>query len=140
MHVAENRSVRKLVLRPGRNSQQPLEVEVLDADVELAVRVGPFASRPVRVDLDTVSLRVVEIERLAHEVVRRPSQWELLLEGATQHSTELFFRGQQDCEVIEARSARWARTQAGRCSQPQQRLSANSKRGRTRIAGKPGQP
>src|ERR1700674_961331 len=64
MHVTEHRRVRKLLLWFGCDSQQPLEIEVLDADVQLPVRVGPIISRPVSVDLDAIALRVVEIEGL----------------------------------------------------------------------------
>ena len=61
-----------------------LELLQMDVDVELGVahldnRVVPFpsAAGTVRVHLDAVALRAGEIERLAHEVVRRAVERQL---------------------------------------------------------------
>jgi hypothetical protein len=58
VHVTQHRAARELFLRRVRDSQQPLEIEVVGSDVQMAVGVLPLASRAVGVDLDAVSFRV----------------------------------------------------------------------------------
>ena len=102
VHVAQHRPAREFLLRLVRDSQQPFEVQVFGADVQAAVGVLPFASRPVRVDLDAVSLRIVEVERLADEMVCGAGQGQSLFEGPPQETAKLLLPRQEDREMVEA--------------------------------------
>jgi len=104
--VAEHGARRELRLRPAGDPEQPLEVEVVGADVEAAARVLPLASRPVGIDLDPVALGIVEIERLADEVVGRAGERQLLLERALEKASQLFLVRQQDGKVKQAGGVR----------------------------------
>ena len=103
VHVPEDRAGRELFLRPGRDAQKPFEVQVLDADLQPAVRILPLASRPVGINLDPVAFGVVEVKSLADKMVRGPGQRQSLFEGALKKAAELLFARQQDGEVIKTR-------------------------------------
>src|SRR5882762_9413040 len=106
--MPEDGSIRELALRIVRNAQQPFEVEVICADVQPAVWILPLAARAVGVDLDSVSLGVVEIKGLADEMVSRASHGQPLLERSPQETTQLFLARQEDGEVKQ--SGRMSRT------------------------------
>ena len=137
--MAEDRAWRELRLRLGGDAQQPLEIEVLGADVQAAVRVLPLVARPVGVDLDAVALGVVEIEGLADEVVGRAGQRQPLLEGTLQEATELLLAGQEDGEVIQAGGVRRSLPAVGQRGQAQDRRAARPENGALLVTADPGQ-
>src|SRR6267143_606631 len=102
MHMSEDGSIRELALRFVRNAQQPFEVEVICPDVQPAVWILPFAARTISVDLDSVSLGVIEIKGLADEMVSRAGHGQPLLQSAPEKTTQLFLTRQEDGEVKES--------------------------------------
>jgi len=91
--MPEDRAARELLLGLVRDSQEPLEIQVIGPDVQLAVGVLPLAARAVRIDLDAVSLRVVEIEGLADEMVGSACQRQAFFERAPEETAQLLFAG-----------------------------------------------
>src|SRR5258708_21904544 len=101
VHVPEGSVAGELLLGLVRNSQQPFEIQVVGADVQPAAWVLPFTARAVRIDLDAVSLRVVEVKRLADEVVGGAGERQALLERSPEETAQLLFSWQEDGEVEE---------------------------------------
>ncbi len=71
MNVADPRSGNHSLAAVSRGDfcENAVEVERERRHLQLTSVVLPFLARPVAVDLDPVPLRVVEIERLGHEMV-----------------------------------------------------------------------
>ena len=55
----------------GRAREHALDVERERRHLQLALGARPVLARPVAVDLDSVALWIVEVERLRHEMVGR---------------------------------------------------------------------
>src|SRR5258708_19953956 len=98
VHVPEGSVAGELLLGLVRNSQQPFEIQVVGADVQPAAWVLPFTARAVRIDLDAVSLRVVEVKRLADEVVGGAGERPALLHPSPQETPHLPSSSQQDAD------------------------------------------
>ena len=58
----------------ANSDSRSVQVERERGHLDLAVAHDPLVARPVAVDLDAVALRVVEVQRLGHEVVGRSGQ------------------------------------------------------------------
>src|SRR5258706_1894371 len=127
--MSECGSIRELALRIFRNAKQPFEVEVICADIQPAVWILPLAARAVGVDLDSVSLGVVEVKGLTDEVIRGPGHRQALLQRSSHETTQLFLARQEDGEVKQ--SSRMSRTFASTFQgfQAQQWSAARAKRG-----------
>jgi len=78
-----------------RNAQQPFEVEVICPDVQPAVRILPLAPRAIGIDLDSISLRVVEVKSLADEMVSRAGHGQPLLQRAPEETPSSSPRGKR---------------------------------------------
>src|SRR6267143_4866100 len=129
VHMSEDGCIRELALRFFRNAQQPFEVEVICPDVQPAVRILPLAPRAIGIDLDSISLRVVEVKSLADEMVSRAGHGQPLLQRAPEETTQLFLARQEDGEMKQ--SGCMSRTFASTFQrfQAQQWSAARGKRG-----------
>ena len=127
--MAEDGAGRELFLRRRCDAEKPLEIQVLDADVQPAVGILPLTARPVRVDLDAVALGIVEVEGLADQMIRGPGQGQPLFEGTLEEAPELLFTRQQDRKVIKARGVRRAFPTSWKRRQTQERRAARAQVG-----------
>ena len=82
---------------------QPSEVEGVRGHRDFTVALAPLAPRPISVQLESIPLRVLVIERLAHKMVRRTHE-EAARSGGLQgeiRAPESAPVGKQEGQVVE---------------------------------------
>ncbi len=82
-----------------------VEVERVGGDLQAVAGPLPLVLPAVAIDLDAVAFRIVEIDRLADEMVGRAGERHALLRRVEQPAREIGARRQQKCGVIEAGGA-----------------------------------
>src|SRR5207247_3349252 len=89
-------------LRSRELFDETVEIERQRCHLEPAVGVAPLGARAVAVDLDPVALGIVQVERLAYEVIGGAGETPARTGHTPQRASQLEAARDEDREVVEA--------------------------------------
>ena len=88
--------------------EQPSQVQRLGAHLQLTVfRARPFRRRAIAIQLDAIPIRITQVHRLAHPMVRRPLERDPVIQHSPHRAGERRPIGIENREVIESRGPAW---------------------------------
>ncbi len=106
-----------------------LKVEPVRCHLHPAIRnIGPFRAVAVAIDLDAVAFRVVEIDRLADEMVRCSGKRHVVVGGMRQPAAQFLSVGHEEGRVEQARCGAWRAGGVAAGRQRQERAPAHAER------------